>query len=90
MGWTVELTVSAERDLGRLDPPAARRILKFLRERISGSEDPRRLGHALRGPKLGSLWRYRIGDYRLLCSLEDARCVVLALRAGHRRHIYRG
>jgi len=89
MAWTVEFSATAERELASLDRQDARRILKFLHERIAKLEDPRSIGKALTGPRLGELWRYRVGDYRLICKIEDVRLVVLVLRVGHRKEIYR-
>jgi mRNA interferase RelE/StbE len=57
-------------------------------ERLATEADPRRLGHSLSGPLIG-LWRYRVGDYRLICRIEDGRCLVLVLTIGHRREVYR-
>lgn len=74
--------------IGKLDRTAQRRIFDFLESKIQGIDDARKLGHALRGDQHG-LWRYRVGDYRLICSLEDARLVVLVLQVGHRREVYR-
>lgn len=89
MAWNVELSETADRELSKLDAQHARRILKFLHERVAKSDDPRSLGKALRGSRLGEFWKYRVGDYRLICYIEDNRLVVLVLRVGHRREIYR-
>ena len=89
MAWTVEISESALRELDKLDPQHARRILKFLNDRIAGSDDPRTVGQALQGAKLGEFWKYRIGDYRLICKIVDERLIVIVLRIGHRREIYR-
>ena len=86
--WRVEFDRAAVRDLRGLDLDAERRILRYLRERISGSTDPRRLGHALTGDRKG-LWRYRVGDYRIVAAIEDDRFVVLVVAVGHRREVYR-
>lgn len=88
MAWSVELSESASRELDKLDSPQRKRILKFLRERVARLEDPRSVGKALRGSRLGEFWRYRVGDYRLICRIEDDRLVVLVLRVGHRREVY--
>lgn len=88
MTWSVEWDERARKELRRLDPPAQREILRYLRERVAGSDDPRRYGRALRGAAHG-LWRYRIGAYRLICKIEDDRLIVLILAAGHRRDVYR-
>ena len=89
MAWTVEVSESALRELDKLDPQHARRILKFLDDRVAGSDDPRAEGQALQGAKLGEFWKYRVGDYRLICKIVDERLIVLVLRIGHRREIYR-
>jgi mRNA interferase RelE/StbE len=89
MAWRVELSESAARELGKLDPQHRRRILKFLQERVARLDDPRSLGKALRGSRLGEFWKYRVGDYRLIAKIEDDRLIVLVLRVGHRKEIYR-
>jgi len=63
--------------------------LKFLNERVAKLDNPRSVGQALRGSRLGEFWKYRVGDYRLICRIEDDRLLVLVLRLGHRREIYR-
>jgi len=89
VAWTVEISESALRELDKLDPQHARRILKFLNDRIAGSNDPRTVGQALQGAKLGEFWKYRVGDYRLICKIVDERLIVIVLRIRHRREIYR-
>lgn len=89
MAWSVELAESANRELSRLDAQARTRILKFLNDRVSKVDNPRNIGQALKGSKLGEFWKYRVGDYPLICKIEDDRLVVLVLRLGHRRQIYR-
>ena len=89
MAWTVELSETADRELAKLDPQQRKRILKFLWGRVAALDDPRSIGEALHGSRLGEFWRYRVGDYRLICRIEDDRLIVLVLRVGHRREIYR-
>jgi mRNA interferase RelE/StbE len=89
VAWTVEISESALREIDKLDPQQSRRILKFLNDRVARSEDPRTIGQALHGAKLGEFWKYRVGDYRLICKIVDERLIVLVLRIGHRREIYR-
>ncbi len=89
MAWSVELSEPADRELGKLDAQHRKRILKFLYERVARLDDPRSLGEALHGSRLGEFWKYRVGDYRLISKIEDDRLVVLVLRVGHRREIYR-
>ena len=71
MAWQIEFDRSAERELGKLDPQIAKRILIFLNERVARLEDPRSIGEALKGSRLGEFWKYRVGDYRLISSIED-------------------
>jgi mRNA interferase RelE/StbE len=85
----VELSESADRELGKLDVQQAKRILKFLHQRIAKLDDPRSLGEALHGSRLGEFWKYRVGDYQLICKIDDDRLVVLVLRVGHRKEVYR-
>ena len=89
MAYNVELSESAERELGKLDAQRAKRILKFLDQRVAKLDDPRSIGEALHGSRLGEFWKYRVGDYRLICKIEDDRLIVLVLRVGHRKEIYR-
>ncbi|WP_022854005.1 type II toxin-antitoxin system RelE family toxin [Thermodesulfatator atlanticus] len=87
MGWKIEISRSALKVLKRLDPQEAKRIRDFLRN-LKELKDPRLKGKPLKGP-LGEFWRYRVGDYRIICDIQDDRLVVLVLRIGHRREIYR-
>jgi len=87
MAWKIEISPTAQKQLDELDKPVSTRIVKFLRERIEKLDDPRQVGDRLHGT-LSPFWRYRVGDYRIICSLENDRLVVLVLRIGHRRDIY--
>lgn len=89
MAWTIDYTETARKQLRKLDKQTARRILDFMDERIAGPEDPRRTGKALTGPSLGAYWRYRIGDYRIICDIQDGALRVLVIEIGNRRDIYR-
>jgi mRNA interferase RelE/StbE len=86
--WKVEFDKAAERDLDKLDLQVTRRIERFLYERVTTLDNPRLIGEALHGPKLGELWKYRVGDYRIICKIEDNILRVLVVRIGHRREIY--
>ena len=86
--WRVEFERDAARDLRKLGQDAERVILRYLRKRIATANDPRRFGHPL-GHGLKGLWRYRVGDYRIVASIEDDRLVVLVVTVGHRRDVYR-
>jgi mRNA interferase RelE/StbE len=89
MAWRIEFERGAERELARLDSKAATRILRFLHERVAPLEDPRSIGEALKGSKLGEFWKYRVGDYRVIVHFEDAVLRVLVLRVGNRKDVYR-
>ncbi len=86
--WRIEITRTAEKQIKKLDRVAQTSILRFLRERIQDADNPRQLGKPLHGDK-GGLWRYRIGDYRLICDIQDEKITVLVLRVGHRKDISR-
>ena len=87
MAWTVEVSDFAEKQLRKLDKPIQRRLIDWLEDRIDGCKNPRHFGESLRGEMAG-LWRYRVGDYRVICEIQDQQLVVLALAVGHRREIY--
>jgi mRNA interferase RelE/StbE len=88
LAWTIEYAETAKKQLRKLDRAAARRIVDFMDERVATKDDPRALGKALKGP-LGDLWRYRVGDYRVICDIQDKVLTVLVLRVGNRRDVYR-
>ena len=89
MAWTIEFTETALRQVEKLDSAIRRRIIKFLRERLGKLDNPRSIGQALQGERLGEFWKYRVGDYRLIAKIEDDRLVILVLKVGHRREVYR-
>ena len=87
MVWAIEFDPAAFKELARLDKKIQRRILRYLRERLSTDEDPHRFGKPLRDEKSG-LWRYRVGDYRIVCVVERDNRRIRVLRVGHRRFVY--
>ena len=89
MTWGIELAEEARKELARLDKPIARRIVAFLRERLAALDDPRSIGTALKGQRLGGLWKYRVGDWRIIASIEDDLVRILVVRIGNRRDVYR-
>jgi mRNA interferase RelE/StbE len=89
MAWKVELDPAAERELDKIDPQIARRILAFLHGRVAQLDDPRSIGEALKGSKLGAFWKYRVGDWRIIASIEDGDLRILVVRIGNRREVYR-
>ncbi len=89
MVWGVDLSPLAVKNLEQMDPPVARRILKFLHERVAPLDDPRSIGEALKGSRLGEFWKYRVGDNRVIASIKDSALKILVVRIGNRREIYR-
>jgi mRNA interferase RelE/StbE len=87
LAWTVEFLASAKKSFKKLDRPWQQAILDYLENEISVLDDPRSRGKALTGEKRG-LWRYRVGDYRIICDIEDSRLTILAVAIGHRREVY--
>ena len=90
MAWTISYTETALKQLKKLDRPIARRLVDFMNERVAAQADPRSTGKALTGPLLGSYWRYRVGDYRIICDIQDGALMVLVLEIGNRKDVYRG
>jgi mRNA interferase RelE/StbE len=89
LAWTISYTDTARKQLRKLDRAVAKRLLDFIDERIAPEEDPRRIGHALTGPLLGSFWRYRMGDFRIVCGIQDAVLCILVIEIGNRKDVYR-
>ena len=89
MAWTIEYTDSARRQLRKLGKQTALRIVNFMDERVAKAANPRDLGKALAGESLGVFWRYRVGDYRIICDIQDKKLCVLVIRIGNRREVYR-
>jgi len=88
LAWTIDYTDSARKQLLKLDKQTARRIVDFMDTRVASVDDPRGTGKALSGP-LGGFWRYRVGDYRVVCDIQDGALRVLVVAVGNRREIYR-
>ena len=87
MAWNVEFTATAEKQLKRLDKKWQAVILDYLEDKVASLEDPRDRGKSLFRDKKG-LWRYRIGNYRAICKIEDDKMLVIALATGHRKDVY--
>ena len=88
MAWTIEISDTARKQLKKLDPQIAERIQSFLEERVAIASDPRNLGAGLSGD-LAHLWKYRVGDYRIICELHAEVLIVRVVRVSHRREAYR-
>lgn len=89
MAWLIEIDDAAQKDLANLDKPIAKRITTFLRERVAALDDPRSIGEALKGSRLGGFWKYRVGDYRIISNIEDDALRILVVKIGNRREVYR-
>ena len=89
MVWRIELAAAAAKQLAKLDKGEAKRITTFLRQRLAVLDDPRTTGKALTGPHLGAYWRYRVGDYRIICDIQDEVLCVLVIEIGNRGEVYR-
>ncbi|WP_288430107.1 type II toxin-antitoxin system RelE/ParE family toxin [uncultured Agrobacterium sp.] len=89
MIWEIEFRESALKALKKLNRQDATRIIAFLSDRVAADENPRRTGQALQGSELGNFWRYRVGDYRIVCDIQDNRVVIIVVDVGHRKEIYR-
>jgi mRNA interferase RelE/StbE len=87
LAWIIKPTRRFERELGRLDRSIQRKILAFLETRLAPADNPRAFGKAL-GYDLAGFWRYRVGDYRILCKIEDDQLVIVAVSVGHRSTVY--
>ena len=89
MAWRIELSGLAQRNLKKLDRQVAKRILVFLHGRLATLDDPRSIGQALKGSDLGQFWKYRVGDWRIIASIEDRNIRILVVRIANRREVYR-
>ena len=89
MAWRIEFSPSADKTLRKLGIDTQKRIVRFLRERVANTDNPRGTGKALEGPTLAGLWRYRVGDYRIFCRIEDEIIRIVVIEIGHRREIYK-
>ena len=85
----IEFDPAALDDLKKLDRPIQQRLVGFLRQRVAQLDNPRSIGEALSGAKLGNYWKYRVGDWRIICDIDDERIIVRVLRIGNRREVYR-
>jgi mRNA interferase RelE/StbE len=88
MAWTVEFTDLMEKKLDKLDDETRKRIIRYFRQRVVEHPDPSQLAEPLKG-EFASLWRFRIGDYRVICEIQKRNLLVLALDLGHRSKVYK-
>lgn len=85
--WELTFSKEARKDLKKLDKPIQKRLISYLKERVMTLEDPRTLGKSL-GHEMSHIWRYRVGDYRILCEIIDQTLCIEVVQAGHRKEIY--
>jgi mRNA interferase RelE/StbE len=88
VAWTIEYAESVRKPVSKLDPQTRKKIRSYLEEKIAKLDNPRSQGKALTGP-LSGLWRYRVGDYRIICHIVDQRLVVVVVNIDHRSSVYR-
>lgn len=86
MKWQVFFDPAAEKQFSKLGKPAQRDIEKYIAKNLESAEDPRRFGKPYLSIK--GAWRYRVGDYRLVCQIQNEKLIVLVLKVGHRRDVY--
>lgn len=89
MAWQIEFSPEADKTLINLGSNAEKQIAKFMRHRVSNLDNPRSIGEPMKGPRFAGLWRYRFGDYRLLCEIQDEKITILVVLVGHRREVYK-
>jgi mRNA interferase RelE/StbE len=89
LAFEIEFDPEAVKDLKKLDRSIQQRLIGFLKQRVATLDNPRAIGEALAGTKLGGYWKYRVGDWRIICDIQDRRIVVRVLRIGNRREVYR-
>jgi mRNA interferase RelE/StbE len=89
LAWIINYTSAASKQLKKLDKSVALRLIDFMDQRVASAEDPRTLGKSLKGPKLGEYWRYRVGEYRIICNIQDGQVCILVIEIGNRQDIYK-
>lgn len=88
MNWTIKLSAKALKQLGKINKPEREQAWRFIKETLPTIEKPKSTGKALQG-SLKGFWRYRVGNYRLICQIEDTALIILVLEIGHRKDIYK-
>jgi len=89
LAWLIKIDEGAKKDLAKLGKPVAKRVISFLKERLQKLTDPRSIGEALKGKKFGELWKYRVGDFRIIAKIEDKQLLILVVRVRHRKNVYK-
>jgi len=88
MRWTVRLSETALKTLEKINKPEQLRIRQFIKDTLASLDNPRAIGKALQG-NLKGLWRYRVGDYRLVCQIYNHELIIMVLEIGHRKDVYK-
>jgi len=88
LAWTLRISETAKRQIKKLDRSSAQILVRYLNRLVLEVENPRQRGKSLTA-NLTGLWRYRVGDYRLICDIQDGELVVLVLQIAHRSQVYR-
>ena len=89
LAWRIEVSDEAKKQLAKMGRVEAKRVTAFLRQRVASLDDPRQIGGPLEGAHFAGLWRYRVGDYRILVDIQDGKLIVLVVGIGHRGEVYR-
>jgi mRNA interferase RelE/StbE len=89
LAWRIEFSPEADKALIGFGSNAEKQIAKFMRQRVSSLDDPRSIGEPMKGTRFAGLWRYRSGDYRILCEIQDEKITILVVLVGHRREVYK-
>ena len=85
--WTVRFNRKANKEFNKLDRPVQKKISTYISNQLICNQNPRQFGHSLKG-KLKEFWRFRAGDYRLICYIEDAKKNIRIMHVGHRKDVY--
>lgn len=88
MAWTIKFTKTAEKQLQKIDKKWQSIILDYLENEISPLQNPKTRGKKLLGDK-GGIWRFRVGDYGILCDIQNTICIILVITIGHRKEVYK-
>ena len=89
MVWAINVDDKTFKDLQKLDKPIAERIINFIENRLAVADNPRSLGAALQSSDLGDFWKYRVGDYRIIASIDDVQVTILIVKIGNKKEVYR-
>lgn len=89
MAYNVETLPSVDKAIGKLDKKSRESIIDFLKNKLPKYENPRSIGKALQGSKYGEFWRYQVGDFRVIAKIEDKRLLILVVKIGDRKEVYK-